>query len=1016
NLEVEPEEDTSEPEAPSETSADLAGDLPTPQSASNPSGTPFFMAPEQTAVSAEGISPLTDIYLLGGTLYYILTNDFPHRALTSEKAIELAAKGFVIPFEDAVPSRQIPTELEQITMNALAASPADRIQSVAEFIERVENYLSGASNRRESQRLVLAARENLAKAFALQRSSKRGTQSNYQHYVEGLSDLSRAIGLWPGNPEIIPLREKIIDQYTREALRNDDLNLARSHVKIVSDARAREVLENEIKQRTDQLTRQSLQRRVAAGLVGVLLVALIVGGAAYIRSQLINQKRISEERDQAQDARTRADNFRAQAESMRQEALGQQQLAEAARAIAENEQYYANIALASSSLDQDRVEKAQDLLMNKTPLAYRNWEWGRLLSETQSESAIIGRDGTTHACFTADGREIITGDREGRIGTWSATTGDVISEFRVHNGRIWDVEISKDGNLAYSSSFDKIAIVSNAETGEVIRRFEGHDDLLRGIALSHDGKRLLTCSQDQTARIWDTGTGGTLIKITDFKGVVYHGSFSPDDSRVVTACRDGSVRVWNSTTGEMLLDLKGQKESALSACYSDDGTKILSGGTDRIARLYDASTGDLIREFENNSAYIHSAIFNHQGNLIATAADDGVGRLWDVASGAQVGHFAADSPMWKVNFSSDDSHIVTCSAHTVRIWKVDRILAIPQIVTVSPMSPEWMTPVDTARIFGLPRGRDPSWREKEQKWNVADGRTLIKLQGRQIAIDSHFTAFSPDGATRIDIDRDTYFGKVVNAKTGELIKELPRKALFTAIYSPDGKIAAVIQPIDRIELFDTTTWESRGVLQMDPGNKIKVAIQLFIVASAAFSPDGKYLVVPYLNDHIVLWDVQAMQPVYTTEKSAGLGPCVAFNQAGDQFAIAGNDDRISLWNTSDGKLIRLFVGHTRPVSEVDFSPDGKRLVSHSRDFNVKLWETKTGREIMTVYVGDISDTVLAAHFTKDGRAIFIATASGLVKIFDAFPWEMEDYPDPELPNFQDRIEKWKRLNRLQAGE
>ena len=997
-------------------SSETGDELPTPLTASNPSGTPFFMAPEQTTINAQGISPLTDIYLLGGTLYYVLTNDFPHRAPTSEKAIEFAANGHIVPFTESAPDRDIPKELQQIALQALAANPADRIQSVTEFIERINNYLSGASNRRESQKLVQLANESLAKAMVA--TPGRRSQANYQYYVEGLSHLGRANGFWAANPEIPPLREKLFEQYTREALQNDDLILARTNLGFITNEKTRASLTQQLEARTHLLHRQAVQRRVAIALVGLLVAALIVGGAAYIRSQAIYQHRIANERDQAQDARARAERFQHEAETARADAVDQQKEAEQARAIAENEQYYANIALASSSLEQNRAEKAQDLLLNKTPAAFRNWEWGWLLAQAEGESVRFGRDGTAHASFSPDGSLVYTGDREGRLGIWSATTGKLISEKRIHNSRIWDIVLAPDGKNVYTASNDKTVTLSNIETGETIRRFVGHEDILHSIALSHDGKRLVTTSQDQTVRVWDTETGTALYTLNGFKEGSYAASFSNDDKHFVTASRDGAVVIWDTQTGEKVRSLVGQQESALSVFYNKDGTRILTAGTDRYARLYDANSGELLREFYNASAFIHSAVFNHREDIIASAADDGVGRLWDVATGKPIASFLSDAPMWKISFSSDDKSLVTCSAHSVRIWNVDRIIAKPHLQPVSPQSPDWKTPPDTIRIYGLSRGRDTVWREREKRWNVPEGRTLVRIMNHEIAIDSHFVAFAPDGSTRIDIDPQTYFGKISNARTGELIKQLPDRPLYSAIYSPDGKTVAVIQPIDNIEIFDTATWESRGLLRADPDRKTKVAIQLYIIASAAFTPDSKQLLVPYLNDHIILWDLATMKPVYTTEKFAGLGPCTTFTPNGEQFAIARNDDRISLWNTGDGKLIRTFIGHTRPVSEVSFSPDGQRLVSHARDGSAKLWEVKSGREIMTLFTVDKDDTILAAHFTKDGHGIYIATANGIVKFFDTYPWKVEEYPVIEGATFQERIEQWKRDHRLNpaAGE
>ena len=39
------------------------------------------------------------------------------------------------------------------------------------------------------------------------------------------------------------------------------------------------------------------------------------------------------------------------------------------------------------------------------------------------------------------------------------------------------------------------------------------------------------------------------------------------------------------------------------------------------------------------------------------------------------------------------------------------------------------------------------------------------------------------------------------------------------------------------------------------------------------------------------------------------------------------------------------AGHTDEVISVDFSPDGKRFVSGSRDKLLKIWNTETGAEV-----------------------------------------------------------------------
>ncbi len=55
-------------------------------SASCPAGTPAFMAPEQTDNVPDRLGPWTDVYLLGGTLYYLLTGTPPRSGMSAAGA------------------------------------------------------------------------------------------------------------------------------------------------------------------------------------------------------------------------------------------------------------------------------------------------------------------------------------------------------------------------------------------------------------------------------------------------------------------------------------------------------------------------------------------------------------------------------------------------------------------------------------------------------------------------------------------------------------------------------------------------------------------------------------------------------------------------------------------------------------------------------------------------------------------------------------------------------------------
>ncbi|KAJ6576163.1 WD40-repeat-containing domain protein [Mycena vulgaris] len=72
--------------------------------------------------------------------------------------------------------------------------------------------------------------------------------------------------------------------------------------------------------------------------------------------------------------------------------------------------------------------------------------------------------------------------------------------------------------------------------------------------------------------------------------------------------------------------------------------------------------------------------------------------------------------------------------------------------------------------------------------------------------------------------------------------------------------------------------------------------------------------------------------------------CVAFSPLGC-IASASQDRTICLWTSNGRPMLEPLIGHTRTVTCVSFSEDGKHLVSGSRDQTARVWNVLTGQEI-----------------------------------------------------------------------
>jgi serine/threonine-protein kinase len=266
--------------------------------APNPAGTFAFMAPEQTEDTADQLGPWTDLFLLGGTLYFVLALHPPYEASSPQGVFEAAQACQIVPPRQKQPQREIPEELSHLCLWAMQKDPALRVPSALDFLREVQEYLTGARKRKESEETTLAVATEL----------KSGVP-DYTALADFDSQLIRAEGLWPENPEAPRLRQWVIEKYARKALLAGDFLLAELQAKKLLETEARDYILGEIGLRRTEILRTRRQRTAFLG-TAVVAAALLVGlGVKYTVDQKKARKEIASQRDRANSARVAAEGL-----------------------------------------------------------------------------------------------------------------------------------------------------------------------------------------------------------------------------------------------------------------------------------------------------------------------------------------------------------------------------------------------------------------------------------------------------------------------------------------------------------------------------------------------------------------------------------------------------------------------------------------------------------------------------------------------------------------------------------
>ena len=369
-----------------------------------------------------------------------------------------------------------------------------------------------------------------------------------------------------------------------------------------------------------------------------------------------------------------------------------------------------------------------------------------------------------------------------------------------HQGKLVNVEFSKDGKVAVTSSEGERdnLITWDGQTGKKLKTFTVTQGDIKFVAINNDGSKILINATQNS------------LNMQEF----FNASDDNDQNKQPNSPEKEILVLWDAKTGRPIKILDNLPDTNVNnAQFSSDGQRIVAavGHDDNQQNeekayilIADSATGNTIATHEIKQNYPDFTL-NPSGNTVLVRSEMNL-ILYDLGTGKEIKKL--DGPterIYNASYSTDGTKIIAYgfTAQTIFIWNGRTGEQITQFNNIILSKIELNS--DGTKMLTV----SPGTTDVISVRDVATQTVLHTLDGQQSQISS--MRFSPDSTMIVSAGQGDKNIIVWDAITGEQLRTLDHPSNFTEVeFSSDGKrIQSHSSPTEVEEKCTIKLWNTR---------------------------------------------------------------------------------------------------------------------------------------------------------------------------------------------------------------